>query len=103
MAIWKYQDASGNWHETRGRELKQLVREGKVTPKTRIEDENGNIVRAENVQGLPFDDTASSTGSGTLESDAKTSTWFYYDADGQRQGPVSGGRLKGLAKAGMIR
>jgi hypothetical protein len=30
------------------------------------------------------------------------STWFYYDNDGQKQGPVSGGRLKGLAKAGLI-
>ncbi|MCL2710519.1 MAG: type II secretion system protein GspG [Planctomycetaceae bacterium] len=30
------------------------------------------------------------------------STWFYYDSNGQKQGPVSGGQLKGLAKAGMI-
>jgi len=30
------------------------------------------------------------------------STWFYYDSNGQKQGPVSGGQLKGLAKAGLI-
>ena len=30
------------------------------------------------------------------------STWFYYDNNGQKQGPVTGGQLKGLAKAGMI-
>jgi len=30
------------------------------------------------------------------------STWFYYDNNGQKQGPVSGGQLKGLAKAGVI-
>jgi len=30
------------------------------------------------------------------------STWFYYDNKGQKLGPVSGGQLKGLAKAGMI-
>jgi len=30
------------------------------------------------------------------------STWYYYDNDGCKQGPVSGGQLKGLAKAGMI-
>lgn len=31
-----------------------------------------------------------------------STTWFYYDSDGEKQGPVSGGRLKGLAKAGLI-
>jgi len=30
------------------------------------------------------------------------STWYYYDTDGQKQGPVTGGQLKGLAKAGQI-
>jgi len=30
------------------------------------------------------------------------STWYYYDKNGQKQGPVSGGQLKGLAKAGRI-
>ena len=30
------------------------------------------------------------------------STWFYYDSSGQKQGPVTGGRLKGLAQAGLI-
>ena len=30
------------------------------------------------------------------------STWFYYDSQGQKQGPVTGGQLKGLAKAGRI-
>lgn len=30
------------------------------------------------------------------------STWFYYDNNGQKQGPITGGRLKGLAKAGLI-
>jgi hypothetical protein len=30
------------------------------------------------------------------------STWFYYDNNGQKQGPITGGQLKGLAKAGQI-
>ena len=30
------------------------------------------------------------------------STWYYYDNDGNKQGPVSGGQLKGLAKTGKI-
>ena len=30
------------------------------------------------------------------------SSWFYYDSNGQKQGPVSSGQLKGLAKAGLI-
>jgi hypothetical protein len=30
------------------------------------------------------------------------STWFYYDSNNQKQGPVTGGQLKGLAKTGQI-
>lgn len=30
------------------------------------------------------------------------STWFYYDNNGQKQGPITGGQLKGLAKMGQI-
>ena len=30
------------------------------------------------------------------------STWYYYDNNGQKQGPVTGGQLKGLARAGRI-
>jgi len=30
------------------------------------------------------------------------STWYYYDKDGQKQGPITGGQLKGLAKTGQI-
>ena len=29
-------------------------------------------------------------------------TWYYYDNDGCKQGPITGGQLKGLAKAGLI-
>ena len=29
-------------------------------------------------------------------------TWYYFDSNGEKQGPISGGRLKGLAKAGLI-
>jgi len=28
--------------------------------------------------------------------------WHYYDKNGEKQGPISGGQLKGLAKAGLI-
>ena len=30
------------------------------------------------------------------------STWYYYDSNGQKQGPITGGQLKGLAKTGRI-
>jgi hypothetical protein len=30
------------------------------------------------------------------------STWYYYDTKGQKQGPITGGQLKGLAKTGQI-
>ena len=29
-------------------------------------------------------------------------TWYYYDSNGQKQGPITGGQLKGLAKTGKI-
>ena len=29
-------------------------------------------------------------------------TWWYYDSNGQKRGPVSGGELKGLSKTGRI-
>ena len=30
------------------------------------------------------------------------STWYYYDSNGQKQGPYNGGQLKWLAKNGKI-
>jgi hypothetical protein len=30
------------------------------------------------------------------------SAWYYYDSNNQKQGPITGGQLKGLAKAGSI-
>jgi len=36
------------------------------------------------------------------ENQKSTTTWHYYDSDGQKQGPISGGRLKRLAKTGRI-
>ena len=30
------------------------------------------------------------------------STWYYYDVEGQKQGPFSGGQLKWLAQNGRI-
>ena len=35
-------------------------------------------------------------------SDSQKTTWYWYDNEGQRQGPISGGKLKGLAKTGRI-
>jgi hypothetical protein len=32
----------------------------------------------------------------------RMTTWFYYDKNGQKQGPISGGKLKGFAKVGLI-
>jgi hypothetical protein len=55
MAKWYYFDKNGEKiGAVRGRELKELARQGIVTPETLVEDENGRTVLARKIQGLPF-------------------------------------------------
>jgi len=42
------------------------------------------------------------TSSPSAPAEPKITTWFYYDNNGAKQGPVTDGQLKGLAKAGKI-
>jgi len=62
MAQWHYYDENGEKiGPIRGRDLKQLVQQGTVTPKTLVEDENGYTAPAKNVRGLTFPETAQPT------------------------------------------
>jgi hypothetical protein len=92
MSTWYYYNENGEKIEVTGKELKELAKNGKITSDTMIENEDGKTSPARRVKGLTF---------ATPEQPAKT-IWFYYDSEGQKQGPVTGGQLKGLAKAGQI-
>ena len=55
MANWYYYDNSGQKQgPIRGRQLKNLARNGIITPRTFIETEDGRITLAGNAQNLPF-------------------------------------------------
>ena len=59
MAEWYYYNENDEKiGPMRGRELRQLVQEGTVTPNTRVEDKHGQIALAKHVKGLPFHETA---------------------------------------------
>jgi cobalamin biosynthesis Mg chelatase CobN len=61
MADWYYYNESGEKiGPVRGRELKKLVRQGIVTPKTKIEDNEGRTALAKHVTGLPFSEVKQS-------------------------------------------
>jgi len=59
MADWYYYNESDEKvGPIRGRELKQLARQGTVTPETRVIDENGRTALAKSITGLTFSETA---------------------------------------------
>ncbi|MCL2709950.1 MAG: DUF4282 domain-containing protein [Planctomycetaceae bacterium] len=61
MADWYYYNESGEKiGPISGKELKQLVRDGTVTPETRLEDSEGRAAAAGNVKGLTFPEMAQS-------------------------------------------
>jgi RNA polymerase subunit RPABC4/transcription elongation factor Spt4 len=81
MAIWKYQDADGFWHETNGKTMINLIAAGAVLPDTPIETPDGkksvagklkligkNEELFKKMDATPTDDLASSI----LQIDAKT-------------------------------
>lgn len=58
MAKWHYYNENNEKiGPIRGRDLKQLARQGTVMPETRVEDENGKIALAKHVTGLTFLET----------------------------------------------
>ena len=104
MSTWYYYNKSGEKIEVTGAQLKELAKQGTVTRDTIVETEEGKSSPARRVKGLTFlETTQPESGQEVTHSEAKptTSTWYYYNEDGERIA-VTGGQLKGLAKAGMI-
>jgi len=54
MANWHYYDDDGNRITVTGKELKELAKEGLITPDTIVENEEGKTARAGRVKGLVF-------------------------------------------------
>ena len=104
MANWFYYNENGDKISVTGGQLKGLAKAGMITPETIIETEDGKTATARKVKGLTFVETVPPTESDTFTAPAeqKITTWFYYDNNNQKQGPVTGGQLKGLAKSGVI-
>ena len=69
MALWKYQDANGNWNEAAGREVIALAGSGGITPETLIESPDGKRTVAEKVKGLTFVSKAMSMAANLEEED----------------------------------
>ena len=103
MANWFYYDNDGakQGPVTDG-QLKGLAKQGIITPETVVETEGGKTAPARKVKGLTFVETVTETSATDAPAEPKITTWFYFDGNGQKQGPVTGGELKGLAKTGMI-
>jgi len=58
MAIWYYYGHDGQKHGPySGGQLRQLVRDGKITPETVVETEDGKSAPAKGVKGLTFAET----------------------------------------------
>jgi len=62
MANWHYYNERGEKiGPIRGREFKQLARQGTITSDTRVENARGQTAFAKQVKGFPFDETESET------------------------------------------
>ena len=118
MADWHY------YNENRekigpvtSKQLKQLVQQGTITPETFVEDPNGRTGLAKDVKGLPFAETVASESSSVLlppfaESNSSTATshpsqntmlnYFYFDANGHKQGPATEQQLHELIQQGIV-
>ncbi|GHT14266.1 hypothetical protein FACS1894170_11130 [Planctomycetales bacterium] len=105
MANWFYFDEKGKKQgPVRGRDLKQLAKNGAITPETIVENEEGNTGKAGKVQGLEFPPT-NPTADSPNQSHRRihqNKTWYYYDKNGQKQGPITSKELQTLAFAGAV-
>ena len=104
MAQWYYYNESGEKIEVTGGQLKELAKAGTITRDTIVETEEGKTAPARRVKDLTFLETTQPESEQEVapsEPKTKTSNWFYYNENGERIA-VTGGQLKGLAKAGMI-
>jgi len=83
MADWYYYDAEGRKKGPySGNQIKELLKEGTVTPDTLVEDPGGHTRPVKEVIGLTF--------------------WYYYDNDGRKKGPFTNEQLIELVKQGLV-
>ena len=94
---WFYYDAIGEkLGPFTNREFKHLAKQGLITPETLVENQEGKSVFARKVQGLKFHP---STPAGPA---VQKTTWFYYDAVGEKFGPFTNRQFRELAAQGVI-
>ena len=105
---WFYYDETG---EKQGpftqRQLKNLAEQGIITPKTQVENSEGQSSLARKIKGLKFPSLTSDASEPGGESSviapvSKKTTWFYYNKNGEKRGPFTNRQLKNLAKGGVI-
>ena len=115
---WYYRDVIGaRVGPVTSRELKELAKQGVITPETLIENVDGKSGLARKVKGLVFPSPATETYalstlstisdpdkkySAISETTPKKTTWFYYDETGEKLGPFTNGQLRKLAKQGVV-
>jgi len=104
MAKWYYYDEDGEKAgPVRGRELKNLARQGVITPETILEDSKGRVIIASQAGALPF---PSKRVDRMLDMSffpsTSTANWYYYDEHGKKVGPMPLATLKEFARQGLI-
>ena len=101
MTTWFYINENGEKIEVTGGQLKGLAKAGRITPETMVGTEGGKTAPARKVKGLKFATPAQSVESESIKVVA-TPSYFFIDANGLKQGPVSDLQLKALAERGVI-
>jgi len=98
MPNFFYLDANGQKQgPVTPQQLKALAAQGSINPNTPLETEGGHKGVAGQIPGLQFGSTAPQPAA-----TQPTSKYYYIDANGQRQGPVTSQQLKALAAQGVI-
>ena len=81
--------------------LKELARQGLITKETKLENGNGRSALAGQVNGLEFPMQPVSV-TLPLPAPQVSANWHYYDAKGQKVGPIPFNVLQSLAANGVI-
>ncbi|GHT16452.1 hypothetical protein FACS1894189_0150 [Planctomycetales bacterium] len=120
MAKWFYYDNDGQKvGPIRGRDLSALAKNGAITPKTIVENEQGVKAAAAKVQGLTFSPkpvgislekrektvepiAPPQLGTPAPNAPAPVPKWYFYDKNNVRQGLITDEQLKAFIQNGVI-
>ena len=109
MANWYYYNENKEKiGPIRGRELRELVRQGTITPTTVIEDETGRKALAKHVTGLEFPETVNAEPAAKPASSESTpstiiTNWHYYNENSKNWiGPMTVAQLQQCVRQGTI-